>query len=221
MITKEKVKSAVIIVLSVVAVVSLVTAYEAKHTIAEASVIYQPASESLVENGFYPGRVYGDYSDYVFCFDAYLNSIGATNISRYIYHIAEETVYELRFSLNGFDWILKTNEFRTDCLLYGYYSQIEAGNGKIAFHVPTENCGTHICDATSPFKIDWVIFDVFHNATDENSGLKKELCAGLDESNCPFMGLGIEHYEKEPDGKTTWHDDLGDFTIAEGLDLHY
>lgn len=185
-------------------------------------VEYQPAEESLFESSFYPGRIYGEYSDYVFCFDKYLESIGATEVARYVYTTGAGTIYELRFNYDGMKWKLKTTEFRSsDIYTWGLYTQIEADTGKVIFSVPTENCGTHICDSSSPFKCDWVIFDVFHNATDKNSGLAKELRAGMEESNCPFRGLGIAHCEKWPDGTIVWHDDVGDFTIDDGLDLHY
>ena len=62
---------------------------------------------------------------------------------------------------------------------------------------------------------------MFHAATDKNSELAKELRAGLDETNCPFYGLGIAHYERWEDGTIIWHDDMGEFTFADGLDLHY
>lgn len=185
-------------------------------------IIYQPAQEMLVESNFYPGRIYGEYSDYVFSFDEYLNFIGATEIARHVYTTGEGIVFELSFKLDGNNWKLKTSEYRTqEIYTYGMYSSIEVDTGEVIFAVPTGNYGTHICDSTSPFKIDWVIFDVFHNATDKKSDLARELRAGQDESNCPFAGLGIEHYEKWSDGRTVWHDDLGDFTIDDGLDLHY
>lgn len=184
--------------------------------------VYQPASESIIESNFYPGRIYGEYSDYVFCFDGYLESIGATDVARYIYTTGAGTVFELRFKLDGNKWKLKSTEYRTsDIYTYGMYSGLEVDTGSVIFQVPTENYGTHICDSTSPFKIDWVIFDVFHNATDKNSELAKELRAGVEESNCPFRGLGVDHYEKWPDGTVIWHDDMGDFTVEDGLDLHY
>lgn len=199
--------------------------YVSAHTLettAASEVVYQPSEESLVESNFYPGRIYGEYSDYVFCFDEYLESIGATEISRYIYTTADGTVFELRFNLDGNSWFLESTEFRTkDLYTYGMYSKLEVDCGDVTFVVPTGNYGTHICDATSPFKVDWVIFDVFHNATDKNSELARELSSGSEETNCPFNCLGIEHYEKWSDGTVVWHDDLGDFTIEDGLDLHY
>ena len=214
--------AALILFLAASNIFQLVEVRRLKSKMTSSEIIYQPAQEMLIESNFYPGRIYGEYSDYVFCFDEYLDSIGATEITRYVYTAGEGTFFELRFKLDGNDWKLKTSEYRTqEIYTYGLYSTIEVNTGKVSFIVPTGNYGTHICDATSPFKIDWVIFDVFHNATDKNSELRKELRAGQDESNCPFRGLGIGHYEKWSDGKTFWHDDLGDFTIDDGLDLHY
>lgn len=184
-------------------------------------IIYEQANDPLEEVGFYPGRAYGDYYDLVFCFDDYLNSIGADEIQRYIYTSGEVRNYELRFKYDGFDYVITTTEFSSEPYTYSYYSRIEAKNEDVTFIVPVENCGTHICDATSPFKIDWIIFDVFHAATDKDSRLKKELRAGLEETNCPFYGLGIDHYEKWNNGETIQHDDLGNFTFEDGLDLHY
>lgn len=185
------------------------------------TVTYQPASEAIVESGFYPGRIYGDYTDLTFCFDEYLNSIGASEVKRYMYSTGEGKIYELRFKYSGFDYIIKTTEFKVDLYSYGLYSRLEVNNGQVAFVVPTENSGTYINDATSPFKVDWKIFDVFHAATDKNSGLVKELRAGLEETNCPFYGLGIAHYEQWNDGTVIWHDDLGNITFDDGLDLHF
>lgn len=185
-------------------------------------IVYEPANDELIESNFYPGRIYGEYSDYVFCFNEYLESIGATDVARYIYTTGEGTVFELRFNLDGSKWKIKTTEFRaSDIYTWGTYSQIEVDTGKVLFCVPTENSGTHICDESSPFKIDWIIFDVFHAATDKNSPIGKEFRATVEESNCPFRGLGIAHYEKWSDGTTLWHDDVGEFTFDDGLDLHY
>ena len=184
------------------------------------AVTYSPAPEELSENGFYPGRVYGDYTDLCFCFNDYLNSIGADKIQRYMYSTGEGKVYELWFSFGGFDWKIVTTEFKSDLYTYGLYSRIEADNGKVTYAVPTENSGTYICDATSPFKCDWLIFDVFHAATSPDAEYVRELRKGMDEDGCPFIGLGMAHYEHAK-GETIWHDDLGDFTVADGLDLHY
>ena len=208
------------------ALVFSVVAEEVKHrralekATAANAVTFSPASEELAENGYYPGRAYGDYTDLCFCFNEYLNSIGADKIQRYMYSTGEGKVYELWFSFDGFDWKIITTEFKSDLHTYGLYSRIEASDGVVTFAVPTENSGTYVCDATSPFKVDWLIFDVFHAATDKDAAYVKDLRRGLDEDNCPFRGLGVAHYERAKD-ETTWHDDLGDFTVADGLDLHY
>ena len=187
----------------------------------KSDVIYRPTSTA--EDEFYPGRAYGDYSDSTFCFDNYLESIGASKVQRYMYTNNEGKVCELWFEFDGLDYKIITTEFRTDTYNYGLYSklQVEIEHGQCTIAVPTENTGSYICDATSPFKVDRIIFDVFHAATDKNSELAKELRAGLDETNCPFYGLGIAHYERWEDGTIIWHDDMGEFTFADGLDLHY
>lgn len=187
----------------------------------QGAVTYSPAEKTLEENNFYPGRVYGDYTDLTFCFDDYLKSIGADKIQRYMYTTGENKVYELWFELDGSQWKLKTTEFKPDLYTYGLHSCIEVESGKVIFVAPSENSGTYISDATSPFKIDWEIFDIFHAATNPNMEYVRELRAGLDESNCPFRGLGLPHYEMEPGIAMTWHDDTGEYTLADGLDLHY
>jgi len=184
-------------------------------------VEYQPAVVDLKEKGFYPGRVYGDYSDGVFDFSAYLNDIGATEVKRYIYDNNEGRNEELRFKLGNFDYKLKTTIFKTDSYTFGLYTSLEADNGKVRYAVPTTNSGSYIADSKSPIMVDWLIFDVFHNATDSNSQLRQELRNGMDETDCPFYGLGVAHYESWPDGIVIWHDDAGSFTVDGGLDLHY
>ena len=212
---------AVLALISVCSVIALSIISHNKEANAISAVEYRPASEVLVENGFYPGRVYGDYTDLCFSFDAYLKSIGAEKVQRYMYTTGESKSYELWFELNGMKWKLKTTEFKPDLYSYGLHSCIEVENGKVTFVAPSENSGTYVSDSTSPFKIDWVIFDVFHAATNPNSKYVQELRAGFDEDNCPFGGLGLPHYEIEPDAAMTWHDDTGEFTIADGFDLHY
>ena len=176
---------------------------------------------SLEEAGFYPGRAYGDYSDLTFAFDEYLESIGAKDIQRYVYQLNDDSVFELDFKFDGCDWKMKTTEFKTDLYLYGLYSTLEVGYKGVTYVIPVDNCGTHISDATSPFKCDWLVFDAFHIATDKKSEYRHELRTGFDEDSCPFIGLGIPHYECENDGQIIWHDDLGEFTIDDGIDLHY
>ena len=176
---------------------------------------------TLEDAGYYPGRTYGDYYDLTFAFDEYLKSIGAENVERFIYQESDEVVYELRFRFDDSFWKIKTNEYKVDLFTYGLFSSLEVSYGGVTYVIPVENCGTHISDATSPFVCDRLVFDAFHLATDKESEFRRELRAGLDEDNCPFMGLGIPHYEQEGDSKPIWHDDIGEFTVAEGLDLHY
>lgn len=192
-----------------------------KRMISEVS--YQPPEQSIFEPVLYPGRAVGDYSDRIFNFDVYLNTIGATEVHRNFYTSGDDMMnYELRFKLDGNDWTVKTTEYRTaDLYTYGMYSGIEVDTGRVKFKVPTSNYGSHISDSTSAFKMDWVIFGVFHNATDSQSELAKELRMGIEESNCPFRGLGIVHYELWPDDTAIWHDDAGDFMVEDGLDLNY
>ena len=185
------------------------------------AIAYEPADEIIVEKSFYPGREYGDYNDLTFCFSDYLESIGASNVQRRVYTTSEDKNYELSFEFDGFKYKIITTEFKVASHSYGLFSKIEAKKDNVLFAVPINNSGTYVCDATSPFKVDWIIFDVFHAATDKDCELAKELRAGLDETNCPFHGLGIAHYELWDDGTTIWHDDLGSFTFDDGLDLHY
>ena len=179
--------------------------------------------QELVDAGFYPGRVDGEMSDYAFCFNEYLYHIGAPAVKRYMYTNDDGINYEIRFKYNDMDWKLKTTEFRMDDeYSWSMYSTVEATTGGVTFGIPRGNSGTHICDNSSPFKMDWDAFDVFHVATDENSVITKELRSEVDESNCPFRGLGIMHYEQWEDGEMIWHtDDNGDYSKENGLDLHY
>ena len=184
---------------------------------------YQPPEQSIFEPILYPGRAFGDYSDRVFNFDVYLRTIGATDVTRSFYTSEDDSMnYELRFRLNDNDWTVKTTEYRTtDLYTYGMLSTIEVDTKRVVFKIPTSNYGSHINDSTSAFRMDWVIFGVLHNATDSQSELAKELRMGIEESNCPFRGLGIAHYEIWPDGTIIWHDDFGDFMVEDGLDLNY
>lgn len=202
-----------------------------------AKIEYEPVKTETDQ--FYPGRAQGDYSDTCFDMNGYLNSIGATSIQRAIYRTDEGTKQKLLFTLDDFDWTIETTIFGTGYADYGIYTAIEAKNritGRL-FRLPTENCGTIIMDANSPFWFDWLAFDVFHAATDPNCELVEELRTGMDDisepanaaeikaqidSKCPFYGLGVPHYDKDPaTGDVSWHDDLGQFTVEEGLDLHY
>ena len=184
-------------------------------------IAYEPADEIYVGESFYPGRECGDYNDLTFRFSDYLGSIGAKNVHRRVYTTSEDKTYELCFEFDGFEYKIVTTEFKVSSHSYGLFSKIEARKENVLFAVPINNSGTYVCDATSPFKVDWIIFDVFHAATDKDCELAKELRAGLDETNCPFYGLGIAHYEQWDDGTTIWHDDSGSFTFDDGLDLHY
>jgi hypothetical protein len=218
----ETIKSIAIIVLMVAVVILSISLIRSRNANAEASdVEYRPASEALRENGFYPGRIYGDYSDRVFNFDAYLNSIGAEKTQRYMYESGNGIIQELRFEIEETEYKLTTTIFRSDDYLFGLYSKLEIEMDGISYAIPTNNCGTFIMDSNSPFMVDWQVFDVMHASTDPDSGLAKVLRVNVEESNCPLRGLGIDHYEKWKDGITHWHDDQGDFTFDDGLDLHY
>jgi hypothetical protein len=188
--------------------------------VAEAN--YHPASESLAEKNYYPGRVYNDYDDMVFAFDAYLEHIGATKVQRYIYQTSVGVVnFELRFTFDGLDYVITTTGYSTDDYLYGTYTALTASNGDVIFGVPTNSCGELVMDSTSPFFMDRDVFDVLHVATDKESMLHQKLQAGTDESNCPFLGLGVAHYEKNvSSGEVIWHDDAGDM-YEKKPDLHY
>ena len=213
----ETVKSIAIVIMAVAIILLAVQKVQGK---TENDVTYRPADESLVEKGFYPGRIYGDYTDRVFCFDAYLNHIGAEKVQRYMYETAAGTVQELRFTLGNFDYKVKTTIFRNDCYYFGLYTGLELDDGKVIYAIPTTNCGSFIMDSTSPFLMDWQIFDVLHCITNPDSELRREFQSGW-EDNCPFRGLGIDHYEKWQNSEVIWHDDVGDFTLDDGLDLHY
>jgi hypothetical protein len=179
------------------------------------------AKDLLEENGFYPGRIQGDYSDIVFSFDAYLESIGAENVQRYIYQEDEGAKHELHFDLDGSNYTVETTVFKMDNCTFGLYSNLVIDTGRVIFAVPTNNSGTFVLDATSPFVMDGLIFDVLHCVTDKNSIVRKDLQSKVEESNCPFRGLGVAHYERWADGTLIWHDDLGEYMAGNTLVLHY
>ena len=162
--------------------------------------------KALFECGFYPGRVSGDFSDTVFNFDAYLDNIGAKDVQRYIFQGGEGTIQDLCFNLDDKSYKIETTIYDADSCMFGLYSKLEVGNGYVKYCVPTNNSGEFIFDSNSPIMMDKTIFDVFHNVTDKKSK----------EDDCPFSGLGIDHYEKWEDGEVIWHDDSG-----EPVDLHY
>jgi hypothetical protein len=207
-----------IFIVSLLGVVAI-TALNGKN---QANASEREVDKTLLEAGFYPGRLYDEKSDYIFAFDEYLNYVGATDVQRYVYTNEDGTNYELKFKFDDKEWTLKTVEFRMpDDYSWGMYSMIEVKDGGVRFIMPNENSGTHICDASSPFKIDWNAFNVFHASTDANSVLTRELRAEVEESNCPFRGLGVAHYEIWEDGEQIWHDDAGKYNADNGLDLHY
>ena len=119
-------------------------------------------------------------------------------------------------------YVLQTTEYRADHGVYCYISRFEIRDNEKVIAVPAGNCGTHIWDATSPFIVDRLVFDVFHIATDINSEYREELLseANIEESDCPLRALGVAHYEEKGE-QAIWHDDLGDYTVTDGLDLHY
>ena len=174
---------------------------------------------------FYPGRIHGDYSDEVFNYGKYLKAIGATDGQRYLYAEAKGLiVQEYHFELDGNKWQLKSYIMEgNQCATVS--SSIIVDCGDVIYGTTSENRGKVVSDiyTDSPFCMDGAVFDVFHLATSD-SELKDSLQVGLDEDPCPFKGLGIAHYEKDPKtGDVQWHDDQGDRTIYDnGSDyLHY
>ena len=183
---------------------------------AKTNAVYHPTNEALVENGFYPARVYGDYSDLVFDFDAYLDNIGAKNVQKSIYQRGDGTVHELRFDLDDRSYRLETTVFKTDSYAFGLYTRFDITIGEVKYSLPTNNSGNFICDANSPMMFDTDIFDIMHCVTDKDSTLRRDSQAGIEDNGCPFRGLGMAHYEQWPDGTVVWHDDAGNT-----CNLHY
>lgn len=205
-------------------VVSIFTSVKWQKAEARVSAVaYEPVETETDQ--FYPGRASGDYSDMCFEMSAYLNSIGATEVQRYIYQTNDGTKQKLTFTLGNLDWTVETTIFPVgEYSEFGLYTSLEAKDkfsGTI-YRIPPENCGTLMMDATSPFWFDRLAFDVLHIATDPSSELKSELREHMDSCDCPFYGLGLPHYDKDAKtGEVSWHDDMGNYLVEEGLDLHY
>ena len=176
---------------------------------------------TLAENEFYPGRTYGDYDDTVFDFDKYFEHIGAKNVNYYMYRIPEGIKQELRFTFDGFDYKVESTICRNVSCLYMIYSEVSAKKKDVTYSTSMLRNGAFIMDMNSPFLMDWLAFDLMHIATDYDSEFRHELQSGTEEEGCPFRAFGVPHYEIWKDGRVIWHDDLGDFTIEDGLDLHY
>lgn len=174
--------------------------------------------------GFYPGRQYDDYSDKIFDFNGYLESIGATDIQRYVYTEGKDiVVMDLVFKLGQDKWKLQSYVFEGDGNTT-ISSKIVVENEDVMFSTTSENRGKIVADNDSPFWMDKAVFDVFHAASNPECPVTTSLRQGLDEDNCPFRGLGIAHYERDQETlDVIWHDDQGDRTIYdEGSDfLHY
>ena len=183
---------------------------------ANAGAVYHSTNESLLENGFYPARVSGDYSDIVFDFDAYLDNIGAKNVQKNIYQRGDGTVHELRFDLDDKNYCLETTVFKTDSYTFGLYTRFSIKVGEVEYALPTNNSGNFISDANSPMMFDYDIFDILHCVTDKDSTIRRDCQAGLEDNGCPFRGLGMAHYEQWSDGTVIWHDDAGN-----ECNLHY
>ena len=179
-------------------------------------ITYHAPDKALIESGFYPGRISGDYSDTVFNFDAYFDNIGAKSVQRYIFQRGEGTVQELCFELDDTNYKVETTIYDADSCMFGLYSKLEVGNDCVKYCIPTNNSGAFILDSNSPIMMDQTIFDVLHNVTDKNSTIRKTNASKFEENGCPFRGLGIAHYEKWEDGEVIWHDDYG-----EPVNLHY
>ena len=185
-------------------------------TEANANTVYHATGEALIENGFYLARIYGDYSDLVFDFDAYLDYIGATNVQKSIYQRGDGTVHELRFDLEDKSFCLETTVFKTESYAFGLYTRLGITVGEVEYSLPTNNSGNFVSDANSPMMFDYEVFDILHCVTDKDSTYRRNCQAGIEDNGCPFRGLGMAHYEQWSDGEVIWHDDYGEPT-----NLHY
>ena len=140
----------------------------------------------------------------IFEFENFLENCGAEDIIKGFYYKENgNTAICYDFNADGTRFVLD-NEIQV--CSGNYYSlnvrsRLSVYKGDFVYRTEYLSGMDYVMDYRSPMWVDRRIFNILHDIKE----------GSYSHSECPFVNLGIAHYEENGNGYETWHDDAYEY----------